>query len=113
VAAQAAYVSAVEHLMVRYAWVDDKIHRRKLAREAARSVLPNATEVKIVASANVRAWRTMLELRLGEGAELEIRRMAVACLRLLQREAAALFGDFEIYPAADKSEAGRVGFHKV
>ena len=28
-------------------------------------------------SANVRAWRTMLELRLGEGAELEIRRMAV------------------------------------
>ena len=113
VAAQVAYVAAVEHLMARYAWVDDKIHRRKLAREAARSVLPNATEVKIVASANVRAWRTMLELRLGEGAELEIRRMAVACLRLLQREAAALFGDFEIYPAADRSEAGRVGFHKV
>ena len=113
VAAQAAYVAAVEHLMARYAWVDDKIHRRKLAREAARSVLPNATEVKIVASANVRAWRTMLELRLGEGAELEIRRMAVACLRLLQREAAALFGDFEIYPADDRSEAGRVGFHKV
>jgi thymidylate synthase (FAD) len=113
VAAQVAYVAAVEHLMARYAWVDDKIHRRKLAREAARSVLPNATEVKIVASANVRAWRTMLELRLGEGAELEIRRMAVACLRLLQREAAALFGDFEIYPAADRTEAGRVGFHKV
>jgi thymidylate synthase (FAD) len=112
-AAQAAYVAAVEHLMARYSWVDDKIHRRKLAREAARSVLPNATEVKIVASANVRAWRTMLELRLGEGAELEIRRMAVACLRLLQREASALFGDFEIYPAADGSEAGRVGFHKV
>ena len=113
VAAQTAYVSAVEHLMARYAWVDDKIHRRKLAREAARSVLPNATEVKIVASANVRAWRTMLELRLGEGAELEIRRMAVACLRLLQREAPALFGDFEIYPSPDRSEAGRVGFHKV
>ena len=112
-AAQTAYVAAVERLMARYAWVDDKIHRRKLAREAARSVLPNATEVKIVASANVRAWRTMLELRLGEGAELEIRRMAVACLRLLQREAAALFGDFEIYAAPDRSEAGRVGFHKV
>jgi thymidylate synthase (FAD) len=112
-AAQAAYVTAVEHLMARYSWVEDKVHRRKMAREAARSVLPNATEVKIVASANVRAWRTMLELRLGEGAELEIRRMAVACLRLLQREAPALFGDFEIYPAPDGSEAGRVGFHKV
>jgi thymidylate synthase (FAD) len=111
--AQAAYVAAVEGLMARYSWVDDKVHRRKMAREAARSVLPNATEVKIVCSANVRAWRTMLELRLGEGAELEIRRMAVACLRLLQREAPALFADFEIYRAADGSEAGRVGFHKV
>ena len=112
-AAQASYVAAVEQLMARYAWIDDKIHRRKVAREAARSVLPNATEVKIVASANVRAWRTMLELRLGEGAELEIRRMALACLRLLQREAPALFDDFEVYPAADGSEAGRVRFHKV
>jgi thymidylate synthase (FAD) len=112
-AAQAAYVRAVEQLMSRYAWVEDRVHRRKMAREAARSVLPNATEVKIVASANVRAWRTMLELRLGEGAELEIRRMAVACLRLLQAEAPALFADFEIYQAADGSEAGRVGFHKV
>ncbi len=111
--AQAAYVAAVERLMARYHWVDDKVHRRKMAREAARSVLPNATEVKIVCSANVRAWRTMLELRLGEGAELEIRRMAVACLRLLQREAPALFADFEIYQSSDGSEAGRVGFHKV
>jgi thymidylate synthase (FAD) len=103
----------VEHLIARYAWIDDKIHRRKMAREAARSVLPNATEVKIVASANVRAWRTMLELRLGEGAELEIRRMAVACLRLLQQEAPALFGDIEIFLSSDGSEAGKVGFHKV
>jgi thymidylate synthase (FAD) len=112
-AAQAAYVEAVEGLMAKYEWVESKVHRRKMAREAARSVLPNATEVKIVASANVRAWRTMLELRLGEGAELEIRRMAVACLRLLQQEAPALFADFEIYRAEDGSEAGRVGFHKV
>ena len=112
-AAQAAYVAGVERLMERYAWVEDKVHRRKMAREAARSVLPNATEVKIVVSANVRAWRTMLELRLGEGAELEIRRMAVACLRVLQQEAPALFADFDIYETAEGSEAGRVGFHKV
>jgi thymidylate synthase (FAD) len=112
-AAQAAYIEAVEGLMARYHWVEDKVHRRKMAREAARSVLPNATEVKIVVSANVRAWRTMLELRLGEGAELEIRRMAVACLRILQREAPALFADFEIYQSDEGGEAGRVGFHKV
>ncbi len=112
-AAQTAYVAAVERLMARSADMTDKVHRRKMAREAARSVLPNATEVKIVASANVRAWRTMLELRLGEGAEAEIRRMAVACLRVLQQESPALFADFEIYRMDDGSEAGRVGFHKV
>src|SRR6059036_3317660 len=112
-AAQAAYVRAVEGLMERYAGVADKVHLRKMAREAARSVLPNATEVKIVVSGNARAWRTMLELRCGEGAELEIRRIAIACLRVLQREAPALFSDFEIYVADDTQEAARVAYHKV
>ena len=111
--AQAAYVRAVEGLMQRYEWIGDKVHRRKMAREAARSVLPNATEVKIVVSGNARAWRTMLELRCGEGAELEIRRMAVAVLRIVQKEAGALFSDFEIYVADDKQEAARVVHHKV
>src|SRR2546426_6614918 len=111
--AQAAYVRAVEALMQRYAGIADKVHRRKVAREAARSVLPNATEVKIVVSGNARAWRTMLELRSSEGAELEIRRMAIACLRVLQREAPALFADFEIYLADDKHDAARVAYHKV
>src|SRR6185295_14823789 len=36
-AAQTAYVAAVERLMARYAETVDKVHRRKLAREAARS----------------------------------------------------------------------------
>ena len=112
-AAQAAYVRAVEALMQRYQWITDKVHRRKMAREAARSVLPNATEVKIVVSGNARAWRTLLELRCGEGAELEIRRMAIACLRVLQCEAPALFSDFTIYVADDKHEAARVAYHKV
>jgi thymidylate synthase (FAD) len=111
--AQAAYVEAVERLMKRYEWVDDKVHRRKMAREAARSVLPNGTETKIVVSGNVRAWRTMLELRAGEGAEQEIRRLAVAVLRLLQAEAPAFFSDFETYVAGDGAEAARVSYHKV
>src|SRR5256885_1862208 len=111
--AQAAYVRAVDGLMQRYEWVSDKVHRRKMAREAARSVLPNATEVKIVVSGNARAWRTMLELRCGEGAELEIRRMAIGVLRALQREAAAMFSDFDVYVADDRQEAARVAYHKV
>jgi thymidylate synthase (FAD) len=112
-AAQASYVALVEALMTRYGWVADKIHRRKMAREAARGVLPNSTETKIVATANARAWRTMLELRTGEGAEMEIRRAAIAILRLLQGEAPGFFSDFEVYVAEDRREAARIGYHKV
>ncbi|WP_291162860.1 FAD-dependent thymidylate synthase [Gemmatimonas sp. UBA7669] len=108
-----SYVALVEQLMTRYAWVDDKVHRRKMAREAARGVLPNSTETKIVVTGNARAWRTMLELRSSEGAELEIRRLAVAVLRVLQQEAAAFFSDFEIYDATDRREAARLQYHKV
>ena len=111
--ALASYVSLVQQLMERYAWVGDKVHRRKMAREAARGVLPNSTETKIVVTGNARAWRTMLELRSSEGAELEIRRLAVAVLRLLQCEAPGFFSDFEIYAADDRREAARVGYHKV
>jgi thymidylate synthase (FAD) len=84
-----------------------------MAREAARGVLPNSTETKIVATANARAWRTILELRAGEGADLEIRRLAVAIVRLLQREAPSFFSDFEIYVAEDQRETARVGYSKV
>jgi thymidylate synthase (FAD) len=111
--AQGSYVALVEQLMERYAWVPDRVHRRKMAREAARGVLPNSTETKIVVTGNARAWRTMLELRSSEGAELEIRRLAVAVLRLLQAEAPGFFSDFEIYVADDRREAARVAYHKV
>lgn len=111
--AQKSYVALVEQLMQRYAWVADKIHRRKMAREAARGVLPNSTETKIVVTANARAWRTMLELRSSEGAEFEIRRCAIAMLRLLQGEAPGFFSDFEVYQAADRAEAARITYHKV
>ena len=111
--AQQAYVALVEKLMARYGWVTDRVHRRKMAREAARAVLPNATETKIVVTANARAWRTMLELRASEGAELEIRRAAIAILRVLQCEAPGFFSDFEIYQGEDRLAAARVIYHKV
>jgi len=99
--------------MERYGWVADKVHRRKMAREAARGVLPNSTETKIVVTGNARAWRTMLELRSSEGAEMEIRRAAIAILRLLQAEAPGFFSDFEVYTADDRCEAARISYHKV
>ena len=111
--AQRSYVRLVEHLMERYGWVADKVHRRKMSREAARGVLPNSTETKIVVTGNARAWRTMLELRASEGAELEIRRCAVAIIKLLFGESPAFFSDFEIYQADDRREAARIVYHKV
>src|SRR2546426_1037964 len=38
---------------------------------------------------------------------------AIACLRVLEREAPALFADFEIYRADDNHDAARVAYHKV
>ena len=111
--AQRSYVRLVEHLMERYGWVADKVHRRKMSREAARGVLPNSTETKIVVTGNARAWRTMLELRSSEGAELEIRRCAVAIIKMLFEESPAFFSDFEIYQADDRREAARIVYHKV
>ena len=112
-AALESYSALVEQLMTRYRWIDDKVRRRKVARDAARAVMPNSTETRIVVTGNARAWRTMLELCAGEPAEQELRRLAVAVLRVLQAEAPGFFGDFEVYQAADRQEAARASYHKV
>ncbi|HEX9038878.1 MAG TPA: FAD-dependent thymidylate synthase [Ktedonobacterales bacterium] len=87
--------------------------RMKMAREAARSVLPNATETKLMFSANARALRWIMTLRGGEGAEPEIRRFAVKLARVMREEAPVLFGDMEITRLPDGSEGVRAGHQKV
>ncbi|BBY54320.1 FAD-dependent thymidylate synthase [Mycobacterium koreense] len=77
---------------------------RKQARQAARAVLPNATETRLVVSGNYRAWRHFVAMRGSENADLEIRRVALACLRLLAEAAPTVFADFEITTLADGSE---------
>jgi thymidylate synthase (FAD) len=108
-----AYLDLVAGLMEKLADVDDRTHRRKLARQAARSVLPNATETMIFCSANARALRHFIELRGGEGAEAEIRRVALKLLRLMQQEAPTLFGDYEIARLEDGTEVARTAWQKV
>jgi thymidylate synthase (FAD) len=87
--------------------------RMKMAREAARSILPNATETKLMFSANARALRWIMTLRGGEGAEPEIRRFAVKLARVMREEAPVLFGDMEIVRLPDGSEGVRAGHQKV
>jgi thymidylate synthase (FAD) len=44
---------------------------------------------------------------------MEIRRLAVAIVHILKKEAPAFFSDFEVYEAADRREAARSSYHKV
>jgi thymidylate synthase (FAD) len=75
--------------------------RRKQARQAARAVLPNATETRIVVTGNYRAWRHFIAMRASEHADVEIRALAIECLRELQRIAPNAFDDFEITALPD------------
>jgi len=76
----------------------------KQARQAARAVLPNATETRIVVTGNYRAWRHFIAMRASEHADVEMRRVAIACLRELASVAPAVFADFEITELADGTE---------
>lgn len=67
---------------------------RKQAREAARAILPNCTETKIVVTGNMRAWRDMLGKRLDESADAEIREVSELIVEELQKVAPASFQDF-------------------
>ena len=78
--------------------------RRKQARQAARAVLPNATETRIVVTGNFRAWRHFIAMRASEHADVEIRRLAIECLRQLVGVAPQVFSDFEITELADGTE---------
>jgi thymidylate synthase (FAD) len=66
----------------------------KKLKEAARCHLPNEAETKLVFTANIRAWRHMIEARCAEGADAEIRRLFTKVLQVLRTEAPACFSDF-------------------
>jgi thymidylate synthase (FAD) len=96
-----AYMRLAEKLQETFQDEPERTMRRKLARQAARSVLPNATETKIFVSANARALRHFIELRASRHAEVEIRKLAVQVLRLMQKEAPHIFGDYVLRPLPD------------
>jgi len=91
----------------------DRTTRRKAARQAARSVLPNATETKIFVTANARALRHFLEMRGSAHAEPEIRKLANKMLDLLQKESPNLFGDYQRVPLPDGTFDLQTAFRKV
>ena len=86
---------------------------RKAVRQAARAVLPNATETKIFVTANVRAWRHFIEMRGASFADWEIRHLAIMVLQILQREAPLLFGDFTIEDQPDGTKTATPAYSNV
>lgn len=111
--AQEAYIRLVEGLKEKYSSVEDKTLRRKLARQAARSVLPNATETKIFVTANARALRHFIELRCNEHAETEIREVAAEVLKILREDAPSIFGDYEFVNLPDGTQAAKTAHLKI
>jgi thymidylate synthase (FAD) len=111
--AQEAYKTLAEGLVRKFAGIEDRTLRRKKAREAARSVLPNATETKIFVTGNARALRHFIEMRGDRAADVEIRKVAVAMLKVLKVESPNLFGDYKVVELAEGGEAVETQYKKV
>jgi thymidylate synthase (FAD) len=103
-AALAAHRGLLDGLEQKFAGVPNATLRRKQALQAANSVLPTATETRLVVTGNYRAWRHFVAMRASEQADVELRRLALACLRELQRTAGHVFQDFRISELPDGTE---------
>lgn len=68
---------------------------RKQAREAARAVLPNATETKIVVTGNLRAWHEFCERRTQPDADAEMQEVAGMIYDQLNTLAPTIFPEKE------------------
>jgi thymidylate synthase (FAD) len=109
-AAVAAYGELLEGLEKKFADVPNGTARRKQARQAARALLPNATETRIVVTGNYRAWRHFIAMRASEHADVEIRALAVEILKQLHEAVPNVFRDFEITTLADGTEVAASPF---
>ena len=114
-AAQRAYVELVEATDPYVAELHPELpptERRKLIRQSARSVLPNACETKVFISANARALRHFFEMRGSVHADAEIRELALAMFRLLKEESPNIFADVDVV-LEESIEVIRVQHSKV
>lgn len=68
----------------------------KRANEAARAHLPNSCETRLLWTANMRALRHIFWLRGGNGADLEIRRLAIELFKQTNVLAPSVFADMRI-----------------
>lgn len=65
-------------------------------RSASRSILPNATETKIVVTANARAIRHFFKMRGAIVGDYEMRMVSEKIFNIVNKDAPAIFQDFKI-----------------
>ena len=92
---------------------DEKTDLRKKVQQVSRSLLPNETEAPIVVTANVRAWRHMINMRASNHAEVEIRNVFFNIYKILKEVSPMLFKDFKIVHLSDGTYSVKTGFPKV
>lgn len=107
------YEELTEQLSEMYKDIDSGLERRKKARQAARSVLPNATETKIFVTMNARAVRHFIELRANPAADVEIRCLAVKVCRIFQDKAPLLAHGIDIIKLEDETEGVQSTYRRV
>ena len=70
---------------------DEDGYGRKQAREAARSILPNMTETKMVVTGNLRAWLQVIDRRTAPDADAELQEVMGMARDVLKPLAPSIF----------------------
>ncbi len=92
---------------------EQKTDLRKKVQQVARSVLPNETEAPIIVTANVRAWRHMINMRASDHAEIEIRNVFFKAYKIMKQIAPKLFKDFKVVHLPDGTFCVKTDYPKV
>lgn len=106
-AAREAYSSLIKHGQEKNPGL-----ARKEYRQAARAVLPNLTETRIVMTANYRALRHFFHMRCALAADIEIRTMALDMLEQCKKLAPSIFADFVVKEDAQGNKYAESDFHE-
>ena len=92
---------------------EQKTDLRKKVQQVSRSLLPNETEAPIIVTANVRAWRHMINMRASNHAEVEIRNVFFNIYKILREVSPMLFKDFKVVHLSDGTYCVKTEFPKV
>jgi thymidylate synthase (FAD) len=87
-----------------YSDIENKLERRKKARQAARSILPGCTETKLNMTMNARELRHFILLRASAAAEVEIRALAVKIFKIMNNNFPLLMYGLELIGLSDGTE---------